>query len=90
MIFLPGLLVNNEMAQRSKPALSKPETGSSLQDCLAKWEESAAHSILARSTLYSTKGRIHLRKPPCPSHLSLASRRRTIHSGYAVIQAQSA
>jgi hypothetical protein len=48
---LPGLLVNHEMAQRSKPALSKPGPGSSLQDCITKWEESVAHSILARSTL---------------------------------------
>jgi len=30
MIFLPGLLANNEMAQRSNPALSKPASGRSL------------------------------------------------------------
>ena len=40
---------NDEMAQRSNPALSKPELGRSLPDCLTKWEKSAAHSILARS-----------------------------------------
>ena len=30
MIFLPGLLANHEMAQRSNLALSKPESGRSL------------------------------------------------------------
>jgi len=79
---LPGLLVNNEMAQRSKPALSKPGTGSSLQDCLAKWEESVAHSILARSTFTPLKAVYICANQPCPSHFSLASRRRTIHSGF--------
>ena len=50
--FLPGLLANKEMAQRSNPALSKPGIGNGLsQDCLVNGEESAAHSILARSDL---------------------------------------
>ena len=33
------------------------------QDCITKWEESVAHSILARSTFHSNQGRIHLRRP---------------------------
>ena len=50
------------------------------QDCITNGEKSAAHSILARS--YSAnEGRIHLRRPICHSHFSLATRRRTIHSG---------
>jgi hypothetical protein len=44
---VPGLLVNNEAAQLSEPAPSKPGSGSSLQDCMTKWEESVAHSTLA-------------------------------------------
>jgi len=56
------------------------------QDCVAKWEESAAHSILARSTLTPHKAVYICANQPCPSHFSLASRRRTIHTGYAVIQ----
>src|SRR5713101_3624948 len=55
------------------------------QDCLTKWEESAAHSILARR-FHANKGRIHLRRPTCHSHFSLATRRRTIHSGLRVIR----
>jgi len=51
-----------------------------LQDCLTNGETSAAHSILARSYC-SNEGRIHLRRPTCHSHFSLATRRRTIHSG---------
>jgi hypothetical protein len=52
-----------------------------LQDCLTNGETSAAHSILARSYC-SNEGRIHLRRPTCHSHFSLATRRRTIHSGW--------
>ena len=38
------------MAQRSNPALPKPEPVRSLQDCVTNGERSAAHSILARSS----------------------------------------
>ena len=55
------------------------------QDCLAKWEESAAHSILARSYTYSTKGRIHLRKPTL-SLSFFACIQAADHTGCAVIQ----
>lgn len=72
MIFLPGLLANHEMAQRSNPALFKPA--------------SVAHSIMARSTFTPLKAVYICANQPCPSHFSLASRRRTIHSVYAVIQ----
>jgi hypothetical protein len=56
------------------------------QDCIAKWEESVAHSIVARSFFPPMKAVYICADQPCPSHFSLASRRRTIHSGYAVIQ----
>jgi hypothetical protein len=50
------------------------------QDCLTNGEKNAAHSILARS-YSSNEGRIHLRRPTCHFHFSLATGRRTIHSG---------
>src|SRR5450755_4371208 len=40
-----------------------PDSEEVFQDCLAKWEESVAHSILARSSFTPSKGRIHLRRP---------------------------
>jgi hypothetical protein len=45
MIFLPGLLANNDMPQRSNPALSKPHPEEVFQDCHTKWkrERSAFH-----------------------------------------------
>ena len=54
-----------------------PNSEEVLRDCVTNGEQSAAHSILARS-LGSNKGRIHLRRPTCHSHFSLATRRRTI------------
>ena len=56
-----------------------PNSEEVLRDCVTNGERSAAHSILARS-LGSNKGRIHLRRPTCHSHFSLAARRRTIHA----------
>ena len=82
--------MNNEMAQRSNRRSQNPDSEAVLQDCITKWEESVAHSILARSTLTPLKAVNILRKPPCPSYFSLASRRRTIHSECAVIQLLSA
>lgn len=55
MIFLPGLLTNNEMAQRSNRRSQNPDSEAVLQDCITKREESVAHSILARSTLTPLK-----------------------------------
>jgi hypothetical protein len=55
-----------------------PNSAEVLRDCVTNGERSAAHSILARSHS-SNKGRIHLRRPNCHSHFSLATRRRTIH-----------
>src|ERR1700756_980949 len=49
------------------------------RDCVTNGERSAAHSILARSYC-SNEGRMHLRRPTCYFHFSLAGRRRTIHS----------
>jgi len=63
MIFLPGLLANNEMAQRSNPALFNPHPEEVFQDCITKWEESVAHSILARS-LYSPMKAVYI----CANH----------------------
>jgi hypothetical protein len=52
---LPGLLVNNEMAQRSNRRSQNPDSEAVFQDCITKWEESVAHSILARSTFTPLK-----------------------------------
>jgi hypothetical protein len=49
------------------------------QDCDSKWEESVAHSILARRLFTPTKAVYMSADQPCPSHFSLAIRRRTIH-----------
>jgi hypothetical protein len=54
------------------------------QDCSSKWEESVAHSIVARSPFTPTKAVYMSADQPCPSHFSLAIRRRTIQEGYAV------
>ena len=66
-----------------------PKPEEVFRDCVTKWDQSAAHSILARS-FHSNKGRIHLRRPTRQSHFSLATRRRTIHSGWTVIRQRSA
>ena len=50
-----------------------------LQDRSNKWEESVAHSIVARSPFTPMKAVYIGADQPCPSHFSLASRRRTIH-----------
>src|SRR6185369_10948710 len=47
-------------------------------------ERSAFHP--GPESLFSNEGRIHLRKPTPSFSFSLASRRRTIHSGCGVIQ----
>src|SRR5438105_14483512 len=39
--------------------------------------------------LCSNKGRIHSRRPTCHPHFSLATKRRTIHSGWPVTRVQS-
>jgi hypothetical protein len=69
----------NGQTQRSR----NPNSEEVLQDCPTKWEESAAYSILARSS-FSNKGRIHLRRPTCQFTFSLAAERRTIHSVWPV------
>ena len=57
-----------------------PNPSQVFQDWSNKWEESAAHSILARSPFTPTKAVYMSADQPCPSHFSLAIRRRTIHS----------
>jgi hypothetical protein len=49
------------------------------QDCDSKWEESVAHSIVARSLYPPMKAVYICADQPSPSHFSLAIRRRTIH-----------
>src|SRR6185436_8743817 len=75
-------------SQRSNRRSRNPEPEAVFQDCITKWEESVAHSILARSTLTPLKAVYICANQPCLSHFSLAFRRRTIHSGYAVMQAR--
>src|SRR6202044_1952443 len=76
-VFSGIMIWHNGRTQRSP----NPNPAEVLRDCVTNGERSAAHSILARS-LGSNKGRIHLRRPTCHSHFSLAARRRTIHSGW--------
>ena len=67
MIFLPGLLANNEMAQRSNPALSKPATGRSLPR-LSNYmgrERSAFHP--GQEVFPPTKAVYICADQPCPS-----------------------
>jgi hypothetical protein len=49
--FLPGLLANHEMAQRSIPALPKPVPENAFKGSVTKKDGGAAHSIQARSSL---------------------------------------
>src|SRR5437762_10109942 len=56
-----------------------PHPDKVFQDCDSKWEESVAHSILARRLFTPTKAVYMSADQPCPSHFSLAIRRRTIH-----------
>jgi len=51
------------------------------QDCLTKWEESVAHSILARRFLQQRP--YTFAQTNLSLSFSFASRRRTIHSGEA-------
>ena len=61
------------------PRSLNPHPDKVFQDCDSKWEESVAHSILARSLFTPTKAVYMSADQPCPSHFSLAIRRRTIH-----------
>src|SRR5450631_3625239 len=56
------------------------------QDCVSKWEESVAHSIVARGLSTPMKAVYICADQPCPSHFSLAMRRRTIHDGWPTIR----
>jgi len=56
-----------------------PHPDKVFHDCDSKWEESVAHSILARSAFTPPKAVYMSADQPCPSHFSLAIRRRTIH-----------
>ena len=56
-----------------------PHPDKVFQDCSSKWEESVAHSIVARSLFTPMKAVYICADQPCPSHFSLAIRRRTIH-----------
>jgi len=69
---------HNGQIRRSR----NPYPSKVFQDCSSKWEESVAHSILARSLFTPTKAVYMSADQLCPSHFSLAIRRRTIHSGW--------
>jgi len=56
-----------------------PHPSKVFQDWSNKWEESVAHSILARSLFTPTNAVYMSADQPCTSHFSLAIRRRTIH-----------
>src|SRR5713226_2472633 len=78
------------MTQRSNPALSKTCKPEKLSKA-ALLNRTSAQRIPSRpGALCSNEGRIHLRRPSCHFHFSLATRRRTIHSGLPVIRQQSA
>ena len=67
--FLPGLLANHEMAQRSIPALSKPATRK-MPTKAALLKRTRAQRIPFRpGDRYSNKGRIHSRRPILSSSL---------------------
>jgi len=57
-----------------------PDSEEVFQDCVTKWEESAAHSILARSLFTPMKAAYVCADQPCPSLFRLQMGRRTIHS----------
>lgn len=48
------------------PALLNPYSEKVFHDCIVRWGNGAAHSMLARS-VHSNKGRIHLRRSTCHS-----------------------
>ena len=56
-----------------------PNPSKVFQDWTNKWEESVAYSIMARSSYPPMKAVYICADQPCPSHFSLAIRRRTIH-----------
>ena len=66
---------HNGQIRRSR----NPHPSKVFQDCVNKWEESVAHSIVARSLFTPMKAVYIGADRPCPSHFSLAIRRRTIH-----------
>ena len=61
--YFAGLNVDRYLAQRSSRRSQNPDSEAVLQDCITKWEESVAHSILARSTLTPLKA-VHI----CANH----------------------
>ena len=69
---------NGQIRRSQNPYPSKV-----FQDCSSKWEESVAHSIVARSLFTPIKAVYICADQPCPSHFSLAIRRRTIHGRVA-------
>ena len=69
LIFLPGLLANHEMAQRSIPALTRTCTRK-MPSKAALLKRTRAQRIPFRPGVrYSNKGRIHSRRPILSSSL---------------------
>jgi hypothetical protein len=67
-----------------------PHPDKVFQDCGSKWEESVAHSILARSLFTPMKAVYICADQPCPSLFRLHLGGGPYMSGWRVIQALSA
>jgi hypothetical protein len=86
MISCPGLQANHEMAQRSIRRSLNPHPSQVFQDWSNKWEESVAHSIVARSLFTPMKAVYICADQPCPSHFCLQFGGGPYMDGYPVIQ----
>ena len=71
---------HNGQIRRSR----NPHPSKVFQDCSSKWEESVAHSIVARSLVTPMKAVYMCADQFCHSHFSLAKRRRTIHDEFCM------
>ena len=67
-----------------------PNPDKVFQDCSSKWEESVAHSILARRLFTPTKAVYMSADQPCPLIFRLQFGGGPYMSGCAVIQAETA
>ena len=67
----------------------KPEVGLGRRAFMRITAAIGSHPVACARPLndWANKGRIHLRRPTCPL-FSLATRRRTIHSGWRVIRSE--
>jgi len=84
MIFLPGLLATTRWHNGQIRRSLNPNPDQVLQDCGSKWEESVAHSIVARSLFTPMKAVYICADQPCPSLFRLHLGGGPYMSGYAV------